>query len=65
MNNFRYISENDQISNGLFDLSECVHTMEDMFSVFTAGDYVMGGINKQSHGMSIHFPSGGDCPKTR
>lgn len=52
----RYISELDQIANNMWDIMACVYTIEDMFAVYADGDYMMGGKNANSHGMSIHFP---------
>lgn len=52
----RYISETAQLENGMLDILECVKSIEDMFALFKAGDFMMGGQNHISHGLSIHFP---------
>lgn len=52
----RYISETDQLKNGLLDILDCVKSIEDMFALYKTGDFMLGGKNGCSHGMSIHFP---------
>lgn len=57
-NGVRYISETAQLENGMLDILECVKSIEDMFLLFKNGDYMMGGKNHLSHGLSIHFSRG-------
>lgn len=52
----RYISETAQMENGLLDILDCVKSIEDMFALYNRGDFMMGGKNIHSHGLSIHFP---------
>ncbi|GFI50559.1 ornithine cyclodeaminase [Lachnospiraceae bacterium] len=51
----RYISESVQLGNGLLDILDCVKSIEDMFCVYRTGDFMMGGENMHSHGLSIRF----------
>ena len=52
----RYISETAQIENGLLDILDCVKSIEDMFTLYKTGNFMMGGKEHISHGLSIHFP---------
>ena len=52
----RYISETEQLGNGMLDILDCVKSIEDMFALYNTGDFMMGGKNKHSHGLSIRFP---------
>ena len=53
---FLYLSEPDMIKAGVKDMSRCVDVMEDMLLTLNKGDYVMGGMNHNSHGTQIMFP---------
>jgi len=53
---FLYLSEPDMIEAGVLDMSRCVDVIEEVFSILSTGDYLMGGPNHNSHGMSIVFP---------
>lgn len=53
---FLYLSEPDMIKAGVKDMSHCVDVMEDMLLTLNRGDYVMGGMNHNSHGTQIIFP---------
>ena len=44
------------IKAGVKDMSHCVDVMEDMLLTLNRGDYVMGGMNHNSHGTQIIFP---------
>lgn len=44
------------IKAGVKDMSRCVDVMEDMLLTLNKGDYVMGGVNHNSHGTQIMFP---------
>lgn len=52
----RYISESEQLQKGLLDILDCVKSIEDMFALYDNGDFMLGGKNKYSHGISIRFP---------
>ncbi len=53
---FLYLSEPDMIEAGVLDMSRCVDVMDEVFSLLSKGDYLMGGPNHNSHGMGIVFP---------
>ncbi len=57
---FLYLSEPDMIKAGVKDMAHCVDVMEDMLLTLNRGDYVMGGMNHNSHGTQLMFP---DHPK--
>ena len=54
--NFLYLNEKDMIKAGVKDLEKCVETTEEMFKLLGEGDYLMGGANRNSHGIKIFFP---------
>ncbi len=53
---FLYLNEQDMIAAGVMDMAMCVDEMEKVFSLLSKGDYVMGGKNKNSHGIALTFP---------
>lgn len=53
---FLYLNEEDMITAGVTDMSQCVEVMEDMFKLLSDGDYMMGGSNQNSHGTMVTFP---------
>mgnify|MGYP002515219439 CR=1 FL=1 len=53
---FIYLSEPDMIKAGVTDMTQCVDTMEQMFTLLHQGDYRMAGPNSDSHGAMITFP---------
>jgi ornithine cyclodeaminase/alanine dehydrogenase-like protein (mu-crystallin family) len=53
---FIYLSEPDMIAAGVLDAGRCVEVCEETFSLLGEGDYLMGGPNRNSHGMNIVFP---------
>ena len=53
---FLYLSEPDTIEAGVLDAARCVDVSEEVFTLLSTGDYLMGGSNHNSHGMSIVFP---------
>lgn len=53
---FLYLSEPDMIRAGVTDMPRCVEVMEDLLLTLNRGDYIMGGINHNSHGTQISFP---------
>ena len=53
---FLYLSEPDMVSAGVLDTDRCVDTIEEVFRILDAGDYLMGGPNHNSHGMGLVFP---------
>lgn len=59
---FTYLSEPDMISAGVLDCARCVDVCEETFSLLGQGDYLMGGVNHNSHGMNIVFPKESKFP---
>ena len=54
--NFLYLSEADLIEAGVQDMAGCIDTMEELFSLMSKGDYMMGGPNGNEHGIKMRFP---------
>jgi ornithine cyclodeaminase len=59
---FIYLSEPDMIKAGVTDMSACVDTMEEMFTLLHTGDYRMAGPNSDSHGAMLTFPEESPFP---
>ncbi len=59
---FTYLSEEDMLKAGVTDMDRCIEVMEEMFDLLGKGDYVMGGKNKNSHGMRLLFPDSSPFP---
>lgn len=59
---FLYLSEPDMIAAGVQDAKRCVEVCEETFSLLGEGDYLMGGANHNSHGMTIVFPKESQFP---
>ena len=53
---FLYLSEPDMIRAGVTDMDACVEAMEDLLVTLNKGDYVMAGVNHNSHGAQVIFP---------
>lgn len=60
---FRYLSEADMIAAGVTDMRACMQAMADMFECLGTGDYVMGGANRNSHGIVLDFPETSEFPR--
>jgi ornithine cyclodeaminase len=59
---FLYLSEPDCIAAGVLDAQRCVEVSEEVFELLSAGDYLMGGPNHNSHGMGVVFPVSSEFP---
>lgn len=59
---FLYLSEPDTIAAGVLDAVRCVEVSEEVFTLLSTGDYLMGGSNHNSHGLSIVFPKESPFP---
>lgn len=59
---FLYLSEEDMIKAGVKDMPKCVDAMEEMFKLMKMGDYRMGGVNNNSHGVMMTFPTESPFP---
>ena len=57
---FLYLSEEQMIKAGVKDMHRCIDSMEEMFRILKIGDYRMGGINNNSHGLRVQFPKTSD-----
>ena len=55
-NKFLYLSEPDMIKAGVKNMDQCVEAMEDLLVTLNKGDYVMAGVNHNSHGAQVIFP---------
>lgn len=53
---FLYLSEEDMIKAGVFDMPRCIDTMEETFKLLHDGDYRLGGPNNSDHGLRTRFP---------
>ena len=53
---FLYLSEPDMIKAGVKNMDQCVEAMEDLLVTLNKGDYVMAGVNLNSHGAQVIFP---------
>ena len=52
---FLYLSEPDMIQAGVKNMAGCIDAMEDVFSLMSKGDYMMGGPNGNEHGIKMMF----------
>ena len=59
---FLYLSEEDVIKAGALDYARCIDVEEEIFGLLSAGDYVMGGDKKNSHGIAMKFPKESEFP---
>jgi len=59
---FIYLSEPDMIEAGVLDASRCIEVCEETFKLLDDGDYLMGGSNHNSHGITIAFPKESKFP---
>lgn len=53
---FLYLSEPDMIKAGVKNMDQCMEAMEDLLVTLNKGDYVMAGVNHNSHGAQVIFP---------
>ncbi len=59
---FLYLNEEDIIKAGALDSAHCIDVEEEIFTLLSMGDYVMGGDKHNSHGISVKFPSESPFP---
>lgn len=52
---FLYLTEEELIEAGVLNMKECVNTIESMFRLLGKGDYLMGGPNRNDHGLMLWF----------
>ncbi|SMC46247.1 tyramine oxidase subunit B [Sporomusa malonica] len=53
---FLYLSEEDMLKAGVLDGGQCLETIDEMFKLLGQGDYIMGGLNENEHGLRLYFP---------
>lgn len=59
---FLYLDEPSMVKAGVTDMHHCVEVMEEVYMLMGKGDYIMGGKNRNSHGVKISFPKTSDIP---
>lgn len=52
---FLYLSEEEMIEAGALDMAKCIETLEEMFLLLGKGDYLLGGPNRNDHGLMLWF----------
>lgn len=52
---FLYLKEEEVIEAGVLNMKECIDTIEEMFTLIGKGDYMMGGPNRNDHGLMLWF----------
>ena len=57
---FLYLGEEDMLRAGVENMSDCINTMEDVFSLMAKNDYRMGGPSCNDHGIMMKFPKESD-----
>ena len=50
------LNEKDMLEAGVLDAGKCVDTLKDVMVLLSNGDFLMGGKNKNGHGMMLTFP---------
>lgn len=60
---FLFLSEDDLIRTGVLKAADCVDTCEEVFGILSDGDYLMGGLSHNEHGLSLVFPKESPFPK--
>lgn len=50
-----YLTEEEMIDAGVLDMKECINTIEKMFKLMGKGDYLLGGPNRNDHGLMLWF----------
>ena len=59
---FLYLNESEMVKAGVTDIHHCIEVMTEVYELMSKGDYVMGGKNKNSHGIMITFPDVPEFP---
>ncbi|SFE37318.1 ornithine cyclodeaminase [Lentibacillus persicus] len=50
-----YLKEEEVIEAGVLNMEMCITTIEEMFRLIGKGDYIMGGPNRNDHGLMLWF----------
>lgn len=53
---FLYLNEEDMIKAGVLDAGKCVDTVGEVMALLSEGDCMMGGRNRNNHGIQLMFP---------
>lgn len=53
-----YLSEKNLIDNNLLTMTQVMGSIEKMFELMYQQDYVMGGMNQNSHGLRMYVEKG-------
>lgn len=59
---FLYLNEKDMIEAGVLDAGRCVDVMGEVMGLLSRGDCMMGGRNRNNHGLQLIFPKKSDIP---
>ncbi len=59
---FLYLTEEEMIEAGALDMAKCIETIEEMFLLLGKGDYLLGGPNRNDHGLMLWFNEKEDHP---
>lgn len=59
---FLYLSEQDTMDAGVLDCQKCIDNAEEIFTLLSKGDYLMGGSNHNGHGYGLVFPKTSPFP---
>lgn len=60
---FLYLNEEDMIKAGVLDAGKCVDTVGEVMALLSEGDCMMGGRNRNNHGIQLIFPPEKDKDK--
>lgn len=60
---FLYLNEEEVIQAGGLDYARCIDVEEEIFTLLSQGDYVMGGDKFNSHGIMMKFPEESPFPQ--
>ncbi|QKY70167.1 tyramine oxidase subunit B [Lentibacillus sp. CBA3610] len=50
-----YLKEEEVIEAGVLNMKNCISTIEEMFRLIGKGDFIMGGPNRNDHGLMLWF----------
>lgn len=50
-----YLSEEEMINADVLNMKKCVDTIDDMFHLISKGDFILGGPNRNDHGIMLWF----------
>lgn len=59
---FLYLNEKDMMEAGVLDAGRCVDVMGEVMSLLSQGDCMMGGRNRNNHGIQLMFPKESEIP---